>query len=565
MENEKSRKLRGGYYTPQQISEFIVNWAIQKQNDIVLEPSCGDGAFIDTIILRYLSLGVTKKDISSLIHAVEYNKVEAEKAETRFKTNGIKPARRQLLVGDFFKYCKSYLSEKIQFDCIVGNPPFIRYQDFPDDQRSPAFSLMIKAGLNPNKLTNAWIPFLIASTLLLKSSGRIGMVVPAELFQVNYAAQTRRFLSESFSKLFIVTFRKLVFPDVQQEVVLLLGEKNGHEKHGISVVEVDDVNSLSSVDVAKFKTKIKTLDHSSDKWTQYFLDNSEIELLRRLKSDTTIPLSGEFADVDVGVVTGQNKFFVLSQEEVSKFKLEKYVGRIIGRANHAKGLVISDDDWNCLARSQAPVYLLNAPNVNYDSLPSEIKQYVDYGILQGVDSGYKCSKRKNWWFVPSVWVPDAFMLRQVHGFPKIILNKCNATTTDTLHRVKLINGMTGEILAAAFVNSLTLAFSEVTGRSYGGGVLTFEPSEAERLPLPVNNAGSLDVRKIDRNLRENNIENILDITDDILLRKGLKLTKTDITMLRGIWRKLRDRRIQRRSLSQNNNQPLSLLSKRKAV
>lgn len=548
MDNAKSRKLRGGYYTPPVIADFIAKWAIRSSDDTVLEPSFGDGAFIESIISRYSSLGVGPAEMISLIHGVEYDPLEAEKARSKFIKPALKIENNQLAVGDFFKYYKDHLAGKIQFDCIIGNPPFIRYQDFPEEQRAAAFSLMIRAGLKPNRLINTWIPFLIASTLLLKDQGRIGMVIPAELFQVNYAAETRRFLSEAYSKLAIVTFRKLVFPEVQQEVVLLLGEKNGRERHDISVVELDDVRDLENLKVASLKTKTKKLDHSTEKWTQYFLDGDEIELLRSIKSDSTIPLSGEFFKVDVGVVTGQNKFFVLNQDQVRKLKLEKNVAKVIGKANQVRGIVIGEKEWEALADSQLPVYLLNAPDVDYDSLPSNLRQYINYGASQGLNSGYKCRIRKRWWVVPSAWVPDAFFLRQVHSFPKIVLNKCNATATDTLHRIKLINGLRDEVLASAFVNSMTFAFSEVTGRSYGGGVLTFEPSEAERLPLPVKNADRLDISRIDRDLRDNNIEAVLNMNDHILLAKGLNLSSTDISMLRGIWRKLRDRRIRRRSV-----------------
>jgi adenine-specific DNA-methyltransferase len=105
----------------------------------------------------------------------------------------------------------------------------------------------------------------------------------------------------------------------------------------------------------------------------------------------------------------------------------------------------------------------------------------------------------------------------------------------------------GKVITAAFVNSLTLAFAEVTGRSYGGGVLTFEPSEAERLPLPANFAKGLDFFEIDKLLRgKNNIEAVLDITDEVILRKGLQLKNKEIKMLRGIWKKLSQRRMNRK-------------------
>lgn len=42
---EGYNKLRGGYYTPDKISEFITDWAVKAAADTILEPSCGDGSF----------------------------------------------------------------------------------------------------------------------------------------------------------------------------------------------------------------------------------------------------------------------------------------------------------------------------------------------------------------------------------------------------------------------------------------------------------------------------------------------------------------------------------------
>ena len=85
---------------------------------------------------------------------------------------------------------------------------------------------MSELGFKTNRLTNIWVPFVALSSYLLKTDGRLAMVVPAELFQVSYAGQIRKFLSEYFSKINIITFSKLVFSGIQQEVVLLLAEKN---------------------------------------------------------------------------------------------------------------------------------------------------------------------------------------------------------------------------------------------------------------------------------------------------------------------------------------------------
>ena len=44
--NETATKLRGGYYTPKPIARFLCRWVLAHRASTILEPSCGDGAFI---------------------------------------------------------------------------------------------------------------------------------------------------------------------------------------------------------------------------------------------------------------------------------------------------------------------------------------------------------------------------------------------------------------------------------------------------------------------------------------------------------------------------------------
>ena len=57
------------------------------------------------------------------------------------------------------------------------------------------------------------------------------------------------------------------------------------------------------------------------------------------------------------------------------------------------------------------------------------------GEERDVHKGYKCSIRTPWYTVPSVWVPDGFVFRQIYDFPRIVLNSADATSTDTIHRL----------------------------------------------------------------------------------------------------------------------------------
>lgn len=77
---EGYNKLRGGYYTPDKISEFIAEWAIRKTSDSVLEPSCGDGSFLSAITTRYRELGATDEQIRNNVLGIELDDIEAEKS-----------------------------------------------------------------------------------------------------------------------------------------------------------------------------------------------------------------------------------------------------------------------------------------------------------------------------------------------------------------------------------------------------------------------------------------------------------------------------------------------------
>ena len=149
---------------------------------------------------------------------------------------------------------------------------------------------------------------------------------------------------------------------------------------------------------------------------------------------------------------------------------------------------------------------------------------------------------------PSLWTPDAFVLRQVGDYPKLILNQAEASSTDTIHRVRFkTKAISGETIALSYLNSLTFAFSEITGRSYGGGVLTFEPTEIEELPLPTLGKHNIDFKRVDSLIRQRKIEEVLDIVDRELLIKQLKFSEKEVKTLRGIWKKLSGRRTNRKS------------------
>ena len=192
-------KLRGGYYTSSVVAAWLCSWAIQSSNDRVLEPSCGDGAFLEAAARRYAELRARNMTIAKNLTGIEIISTEAARARKNLIALLGPCAHDVVKTNDFFSWWQE--TEEPAFDAVIGNPPFIRYQTFPEPHRSKAMAIMAQLGLSPNRLTNIWVPFVVAAVASLRPGGRLALVLPAELLQVTYAAQLRTFLTDRFARI----------------------------------------------------------------------------------------------------------------------------------------------------------------------------------------------------------------------------------------------------------------------------------------------------------------------------------------------------------------------------
>lgn len=523
-------KLRGGFYTPNQIAAFILKWAFNGgEYSTVLEPSCGDGVFLEEI---------RKADYAyEAITAVELDAEEAEKAEKVSLPN------TQIINVDFHEFC---LETESKFDLIVGNPPYIRYQFFDKEQQEAAAEIFSEAGMKYSKLTNAWVSFIVGSSLLLKDEGKIGFVVPAELLQVSYAQPLREFLAHFYNKINIISFEKLVFPDIQQEVLLLLCEKNDSDDHHIDHLELKDAQDLDKLDVRKLKSPKKKIDFKSNKWTFYFLDQAEIDFIEDLQDRGVIPQFRKYANVEVGITTGSNPFFTVPLSTVQEYNLEEFAKPLVGRSVQVPSAIFTFDDWIKNRDSEKKAHLLVFPLMNELLKEEGAHKYIKLGEEQGIHKGYKCRIRDEWQIVPSIRISDALFIRRNNIYPKLIINEAQAYTTDTMHRVTCRDGVNIEALTASYYNSLSFAFAEICGRSHGGGVLELMPSEAEDILLPYKEENAELLPVIDKMIRDDKgIEEVLEITNKRILQENFGFSSNEVEMATGIWKKLSNRRLNR--------------------
>lgn len=542
-ENATEEKLRGSYYTPLALAEFITEWGLSGNVTSILEPSCGDGVFLESLRDKPGNFECT---------AVELNEIEAEKARQLVHAD----ARFNLITNDFYDEYENHLRHR-NFDLVIGNPPYIRYQYLTEEQREEQSLILMNNGMTSNKLINAWVSFVVASVQMLSDNSKIGLVIPAELLQVKYSEQLRVHLMNNLQKITVVTFRELIFPGVEQEVVILLGEKNENHvgEHQIKILEFNNIDELPiNFELENQRVLFKEVDFSTTKWTRYFLSqeqNDKIDTI--LRDDRFIPFAS-MGEVDIGITTGNNKFFSVNKELVDLYDLKNVSIPLIARSVNIPGVRFGQADWIQNVEAGANTYLLDFNNISEDEITPDQRRYIDEGEARGENSGYKCRLRNRWYCVPSIWSPDAFFLRRNHLYPKFVLNNVeSAVSTDTMHRVRFSMLTDRRKAILAYYNSIGLAFTELEARSYGGGVLEILPGELEKVTIPNLDNVHIEedvieelLNEVDMLVRTNrDIIQVLDLIDQRILIDIMGIPRETVDVFNTIWLTLRSRRLGR--------------------
>lgn len=408
--------------------------------------------------------------------------------------------------------------------------------------------ILTSHGMKANKLINAWVAFTVACVQLLSEKGKLVFIVPAEILQVAYAEELRLYLADNLTKITLITFEHLVFPDIEQEVVVFIGEKGGEEK-GIRIIEMKDLDDFGLLRLEQ--NDFQKLQHVKEKWTKYFVTAEEMTLIQQLRDDDRFVKFSEYGLINVGITTGNNSYFSVTEETTEQYGLADVTFPLIGRSSHAHGIYFTAEDWERNKSAGKRARLVSFPEIPYEKYPEGHKEYIVFGEKNGEQEGYKCSIRDRWYIVPSVWVPDAFFLRRNNLYPKFVLNRCDAVSTDTMHRMKFREGVEPENVLLAYYNSVSFAFAEICGRSYGGGVLEILPGEMGNILLPrvENIAPELRdklLKQIDTVVRKDeDIEKVLDRVDEELLVNTLGIDPEICRKCRSVWKKMQRRRLRR--------------------
>ncbi len=411
------------------------------------------------------------------------------------------------ICADFFEWVHS----APKYDVVLGNPPFIRSHLFSERSRTLAFAAMTEMGLRPSRLMSTWAPFLALSCGVLNPNGRFAMVIPEEVLHVGYAQELRHFLMARFKRVIVCLPPNGIFPEVQQAVILLLCDHYGEGGGKLFTMEYSDLEqgdfeSLHSAEAWRWNPK----------WTHLFLNSRQRDEIERCWRQIHWQPLCYYGRAEVGVVTGDNGFFIVNHEKASQFD-DKYLVPIVTSARDLQGIKFTAQDFRRVLSQERPAYLIKVQEP-LDQLPAGLRSYLQSGERKQVNARFKCRIREPWYAVPSVWESDAVMLRQAGEMPRLVHLSKQCTATDTIHRVRWERTSDAKRHTVSFMNSWTLLVAELTGRSYGGGVLELMPSEANQLPMP-DPVEALDsvFEPVDERVRSRNLYDAVAIVDRVVM------------------------------------------------
>lgn len=305
------RKVNGAFFTPDYIIDFIINEIQPKEDDTNLDPSCGCGAFLVGLIDYYKR--TFNKSVQKIVKEnifgsdiLEYNIHRTKLILSIYALqNG-----EHLNDSDFNLFHQDSLKAdwKQKFDNIIGNPPYVKFQDLSDENRVylARHWTTVEGGT-----FNLYFAFFELGYKLLKSTGKLGYITPNNYFTSLAGEALRKYFQKQKCVTRIVDFsHKKVF-DAQTYTAITFLNKLQNE-----AITYDRIKEKQSPDVflAKANGSPNYLENlNAKKWRLLKADEQQ-----NIKTIETIgnPI-GKLFDICVGIATLKDEVFFIDGSKTS--------------------------------------------------------------------------------------------------------------------------------------------------------------------------------------------------------------------------------------------------------
>ncbi len=530
--DEKQRTL-GQFETPPNVADLLLGFCLRQPSDRLLDPSCGDGAFLQRAELWRRWLADSPEDLPpDRLWGVELDSETAVSAPTALP-------QARILNQNFFTLEPN---PDLAFDALIGNPPYTRAEWIGRLHRESgeqlAFGWDNEAGLmiddqrlessNPRSLTinpslkQRLIPrhlwqrlsrrsglhayFFLHGVDFLREGGRFGFVVPNGWLDVAYGADLKQFLLDRFRIIALIEsgverwFRGakvntclvvlekcsaanrratnlMRLARLKRPLRYLIGAKPDSPQR-IMAVERLAPRLLPSDNRQTIDFDVRVLPQwkleAAAKWG-LALRAPAVYRQRRERND--LPPLKSWASIQRGFTTGANQFFYLDAATIETWGIEPEWRRPLLKT--LRGV-----DCLRLGKADCQTELLwLPPGTNWKG--TAVARYIAWGERAGFHQRRTCASRQFWVSLPEqppaqIVLPKGIWRRH---FAPLLAQDLPAD--QQLYRITLADDVP-RLAAAALLNSAWFALQcELHGRiNFGEGLLWLAAYELASILLP---------------------------------------------------------------------------------
>lgn len=429
----------------------------------VLEPSFGHGDFLIEIQNRLIqSANKFNFDASEImsknIYGCEIDRGKYDKCIDTLRLEMPNFTPSNLKTEDFL-----FSLWNTQFDFIIGNPPYIRYENIPEKVRN----------LYKNKFytfhyrSDLYILFYEHSLRNLSVNGRHCFICSNRWLKNEYGKKLRAYISSSFNLEYIIDVENInAFKEsvLAYPSITLISNTEGGKN-----VKLAKINDLSELD-KPIQTKQKKLE-SFDNWDDLFLSDN-IENLSYIEQ--------QGFKIGIGVATGADKIFI-SKELENQVEEELLLPLV-----NAKDLTGNEFIWKGFYILNP--YRLNGSIINLDKYP-KAKQYL--GQFKSILSKRHIVKNgRTWYSLIDKIKPELVNLPKIL-LPDITGNKIIFIDKGLFYPAHNIYYITGrpleelEPLAAILMSRFVRSQIENISNKMNGGLPRWQSQNIKRIRIPI--------------------------------------------------------------------------------
>jgi adenine-specific DNA-methyltransferase len=448
-------------YTPPAVADAMVQALGDAPNDLWLEPCAGGGVFLEALSRMQVSV--------ARIRAVDLD-------ATPGPFDGL---ARTLRGMEFLGWAKT---TRERFTKVVANPPYLALHKLPLSIRQVACSFRSLGDHEVALRANSWYAFLCASLSILRPEGSICVLLPAGWDYANYASHLRKEISSHFADFEVHRSQQPLFPGVQEGSVVVLAR--GFRQPSRCVLRAEYSSATSFIDgvAARARSHVRRLTEPMR------LVASGGVSSRTHSSEPRLVRLGDVIDIQLGGVTGDVAYFLLTEQERRKRGLPRdSVKPVVTHAHHLRAASMGSRQWRSLRDSGERVWLFRPSSAR--ARASRIRSYLELSLEKGGcnRSAYKVKSRKPWYRTPLPDRVDGFISGMSRRGPWVCLKAMmGLSATNTLYVVRYPRNWSNDRKAVWALSLLTTkagAALEHIGRKYADGLLKFEPGDLANLQV----------------------------------------------------------------------------------